>query len=46
VTTHHFRAASQTTHIPVLDGVLRIPFREQSDDGAWVEWLEIDLHAS
>ncbi len=46
VTAHYFRAASQMTHVPVLEGILRIPMRERSDDGAWVEWVEIDLRAS
>jgi len=41
-TEHLFRDAARQARIPVLNGSLRVPLRELSEDGSIVEWIEVD----
>jgi hypothetical protein len=41
ITEHYFRGGSATTRIQILNGRLRVPLRERSEDGSYVEWLEV-----
>jgi hypothetical protein len=43
VTEHYFRGGKSTQQIPISNGVLRVPLHEKGDDGAIVEWFEVDI---
>ena len=41
VTEHFFGGGTATKRIPILSGQLRVPLRERSEDGSFVEWIEV-----
>lgn len=43
VTTHCLKKGPRKEVIPIHDGLLRFPLKEQLADGSVVEWIEIDL---
>jgi hypothetical protein len=43
LTEHYFRGGEQTSSLEIIHGQLRVPLREKTEDGALVEWIEIDL---
>jgi hypothetical protein len=43
ITTHCFRKDPRKETVPIHDGLLRLPLREQEADGSVVEWIEIDI---
>jgi hypothetical protein len=43
ITTHYFRKDSRKKTVPVHEGLLQLPLREQEADGSVVEWIEVDI---
>ena len=43
ITTHCLGKAPRTDSVAIRGGLLRVPLREQLEDGSVVEWLQIDL---
>jgi hypothetical protein len=41
VTEHFFGGGTATNRIPIVNGYLRVPLRERSEDGSFVEWIEV-----
>ncbi len=40
---HLFGGGSEDGYATIADGVLKLPFKEQTDSGKCIEWIEIDL---
>jgi hypothetical protein len=42
---HLFGGGAEDGQASIADGVLKLPFKEQTDSGKPIEWIEIDLSA-
>jgi hypothetical protein len=43
ITTHCLGKHSRTESLPIRNGLLHVPLREQLENGSVVEWLQIDF---